>query len=179
MLHILVDNVGEFFDERTNEFITVKPQTLAMEHSLLSLSKWEAKWHKPFLSDDQKTEEEYLDYIRCMTITPNVNPIIYQCLSNKNFEEIRNYIADPHTATVIKKPRSGKGRAVTSELIYYWMTVCNIPIECEKWHLNRLITLVEIASIENSPKKKMGKNDIYRQNRDLNALRRAKYKTRG
>jgi len=183
MLHIDV-NGGEFFNEETNEFIQIKPKTLVMEHSLLSISKWEAKWKKPFLSEEGKrTQDEYLDYIRCMTVTPNVDPLLYTCLSSDNYEQIKKYIDDPHTATTFKSLANNgpnRQRIVTSELIYYWMVAYNIPTEYEKWHLNRLMTLIRICGIENNPKKKkMGRQAIYEQNRELNAARRAKYHTKG
>lgn len=184
MLHISV-NGDDFFNETTQEFITIKPQHLVMEHSLLSLSKWEANWKKPFLTDEKKTPDEYLDYIKCMTITPKVDDLLYKCLSGENFDAIYNYINDPRTATTINRVSNRnrsfrRSRVVTSELIYYWMIANNIPIECEKWHLNRLMILIEICSIENNPKKKkMSRNAILQQNRELNAARRAKYHTKG
>ena len=181
MLQITIDG-GEFFDERTNQFIQVKPRQITLEHSLLSLSKWEAKWKKPFLTDDEKTSEEYLDYIRCMTVTQNVDPLLYNCLSEDNFKQIKEYIHDPHTATTIHsyEPPHGRKRTITSELIYYWMIASNVPTEYEKWHLNRLLTLLRICAIENNPnKKKMTQREILNQNRQLNAARRAKYNTRG
>lgn len=181
MLHIDV-NGGEFFNEETNEFIQVKPRRITMEHSLLSISKWEAIWKKAFLSEEKKTAEENLSYIRCMTVTPNVDPMLYNCLSEKNLEEIKKYIDDPHTATVISslQPTPKKSRKITSELLYAWMIAGNIPPEYEKWHLNRLITLIRVCAIENNPKqKKMGRQAIYRQNSELNAARRAKYHTSG
>ena len=181
MLQITVDG-GEFFDETNQEFIQVKPRQITLEHSLLSLSKWEAIWKKPFLTDEEKTPDEYLDYIRCMTVTQNVNPLLYKCLSKENFDSIKQYIHDPHTATTIydSKPSTRRSRTITSELIYYWMVANNIPTEYEKWHLNRLLTLIRICTIENNPnKKKMSRNSILQQNRQLNAARRAKYNTRG
>lgn len=182
MLQILVDG-NEFFDESKNEFVQVKPIKLTLEHSLLSLSKWEAIWKKPFLTENEdRSPEEYMSYIQCMTVTQNVNPLVYKCLSAKNLEDIKNYINDPHTATKIYSPNTGarRHRIITSEVIYYWMIANNVPTEYEKWHLNRLLTLLRVCSIENNPKgKKMSKTDIYNQNRQLNAARRAKYNTRG
>lgn len=181
MLQIVVDG-NEFFDEVTEEFVKVKSRKLTLEHSLLSLSKWEAKWKKPFLSDKNHSPEEFLDYIRCMTVTQNVDPLLYKCLSRKNLEDIKDYITDSHTATTIysNAPQGGHKRTITSELIYYWMVANNIPSDYEKWHLNRLLTLIRICSIENNPnKKKMSKSAIHNQNRQLNAARRAKYNTRG
>lgn len=180
MLRITVEG-NEFFDENTNEFITVKGRQISLEHSLLSLSKWEAIWKKPFLSKEDKTAEEYLSYIQCMTITPNVDPLLYKCLSSENFNEIKEYIHDPHTATTIYSSGGPTShRTITSELIYYWMIANNIPTEYEKWHLNRLLILIRICAIENNPnKKKMSKQAIFNQNRQLNAARRAKYNTRG
>ena len=185
MLHIKV-NGGEFFSDELQEFITIKSQKLTMEHSLLSLSKWESKWKVPFLSETDKTPEQYLDYIKCMTITSNVDDLVYKCLSGQNFETIRRYINDPYTATTIKirqfpgYPKNMRRQVITSELIYYWMIGNNIPVEFEKWHLNRLMTLIHLCSIKNNPnRKKMSRNEIYQQNSELNRLRRAKYHTKG
>lgn len=181
MLHITIP-AREYYDEDANEFIQVKEQTLTMEHSLISVSKWEAKWKKPFLSKNRKTEEEVLDYLRCMTIGKAPDPIVYRSISKENVDEITAYIDDPMTATTINNlsPKSGRQRVVTSELIYYWMIAQNIPPEYEKWHLNRLMTLIRICSIENNPnKKKMSRAEIARQNKALNAARRAKYGTKG
>lgn len=164
----------ELFDERTNEFISTNDTVLQLEHSLISLSKWESKWHKPFLNNNDKTEEEMIDYIRCMTITQNVDPSVYYGLSQKNILEIKNYMDDPMTATWFsdKSNPKSKQKAVTAELIYYWMITLGVPISLEKWHLNRLLTLIRVCNIENSPKKKMKRNDVLRQNSSLNQIRR-------
>lgn len=178
MLEILVPG-KEYFDEDKNEFIYSKPTKLSLEHSLISLSKWESKWKKPFLSSD-KTIEETIDYIRCMTLTQNVQQEVYTSLSSENIEAVISYIEDPMSATKItRNGRGPRGETITAELVYYWMVTLNIPFECQKWHLNRLLILVELCSIKNQPQKKMSKSEILRQNRELNAARRAKYKTRG
>lgn len=175
----------EFFDERTEEFISIKSQHIVLEHSLLSISKWESKWKKAFLDStlekNKKTEEEMMDYIRCMTVTPNVNPLLYRCLSNENLQAINNYINDPMTATTFSdKGHSTSRTIITSELIYYWMVAYNIPAEYEKWHINRLLTLIRICTIKaNSSNKKMSASEIRNQNAALNAARRAKYHTSG
>lgn len=173
MLKITVKGM-DMFDEKSNEFISTKDTTLQLEHSLISLSKWESKWHKPFLNNDNKTEEEMLDYIRCMTITQNVDQSVYYCLSTENIMAIRNYMDDPMTATWFNDKHNPKSRqkAVTAELIYYWMISLGIPIDRERWHLNRLLTLIRVCNIENAPKKKMRKNDIYKQNASLNQARK-------
>lgn len=179
MLRITVPAI-ELFNEETQEFITKKAQTLQLEHSLLSLSKWESKWHKAFLSKDDKTTEETVDYIRCMTLTQNVDPEVYSRLSSKNIEEINAYISNPMTATYIPKHKSGINReTVTSELIYYWMVALNIPFECQKWHLNRLLTLIEVCNVKSQPPKKMSKREIASRNAALNAARRKKLNTSG
>jgi hypothetical protein len=164
----------ELFDERTNEFISTNDTVLQLEHSLISLSKWESKWHKPFLNNNDKTEEEMIDYIRCMTITQNVDPSVYYGLSQKNILEIKNYMDDPMTATWFsdKSNPKSKQKAVTAELIYYWMITLGVPISLEKWHLNRLLTLIRVCNIENAPKKRMKRNDVLRQNSSLNQIRR-------
>ena len=174
MLPIVVKG-RELFDERTETFIETKDTTLHLEHSLMSLAKWESKWHKPFLDEKtEKTNEEMKDYIRCMTITQNVDPMVYESLTQKNIKEIRDDIDDPMTATWFndKKPTQGRKKPVTAELIYYWMITLEIPFECEKWHLNRLLTLIRVCNIEGSPKSKMSKTDIMKQNAMLNAQRK-------
>lgn len=178
MLLITVDDT-EFFDAQKQEFVYIKRQTLSLEHSLVSLAKWEAKWHKPFLSQEPKTEEELIDYIRCMTITQNVNPLVYAGLTDAHFKMIQNYMDDPMTATTINhRNKSHRREIVTAEVIYYWMIALNIPFECQKWHLNRLLTLVDVVSLKNNPEK-MSKNEILRRNRELNAARRKRLHTKG
>lgn len=178
MLEIIVPG-REFFDEDKNEFVTTKPTKLTLEHSLISLSKWESKWEKPFLSSD-KTVPETIDYIRCMTLTQNVDPLVYNALNNENVQAVIKYIESPMTATKVKSQKHARNsETVTAELIYYWMIALNIPFECQKWHLNKLLTLIEVCSVKNQPQKKMSKSEILRSNRELNAARRAKYKTKG
>lgn len=179
MLTIVVPG-RELFDERTQEFYTIKECVLEMEHSLVSLSKWESKWNKAFLTKDDKTVEETLDYIKCMTLTENVDPLVYSCLTNENIQAINNYISAPMTATTIydeKKPQ-GRGETITSELIYYWMVSLNIPFECQHWHLNRLITLVRVCNVKNAPPEKHSKAELAARTASLNAKRRAKAKGR-
>lgn len=175
----------ELFDSKENRFIDVKAKSITLEHSLISLSKWESKWEKPFLSSDpknKKSSEEMLSYIECMTITPNVSPTTYLALSEKNIESINEYINSPRSATTFggtnKKPSFNR-ETITSELIYYWMVACQIPMECERWHLNRLLTLIKICQIKNEPPKKMSRSEIYARNKALNEARRAKHGSRG
>ena len=178
MLEIIVPG-REFFDEDKNEFVTTKSTKLTLEHSLISLSKWESKWEKPFLSSD-KSVPETIDYIRCMTLTQNVDPLVYNALNNENVQDVVKYIEAPMTATKVKAQKHARNsETVTAELIYYWMIALNIPFECQKWHLNKLLTLIEVCSVKNQPQKKMSRSEILRSNRELNAARRAKYKTKG
>lgn len=172
---------SELYDERKNEFIYLKETTLQLEHSLVSLSKWEARWNKPFLTRDEKTVEESLDYIRCMTITQNVKDEAYYLLTKKQLEIINEYIDEPMTATTFSKMNNkGKNREIiTAEIIYYWMVVLNIPFECQKWHFNRLITLINVCNIKNEPPKKMGRREILNQNRKINMQRRKALNTKG
>lgn len=180
MLEITVPAV-EMFDESKQEFVEAKEQTLQLEHSLVSLSKWESKWHKAFLSKREKTFEETLDYIRCMAITKNVDPSVYYRLSQENVNEINQYILDPMTATYIPEDLgvSGQGDVVTSELIYYWMISLNIPQEYQKWHLNRLLALIKVCNMKNMPAKKINKTDIMRRYTAINEARRKKLHTTG
>ena len=182
MLQITIPAV-EFFDETTSEFIHVmEEQTLQLEHSLVSLSKWESKWNKSFLSHaDKATEEETIDYIKCMTITQHVKPEVYNYLTNDNIRQINEYISAPMTATYFSEDPSKKGgrEVVTAELIYYWMIALNIPFECQKWHLNRLLTLIRVCNIKNAPPKKRSRKDILSRNAQLNAARRQQLNTKG
>ena len=184
MLQIIVPATEyELFDENTYEFINVKTkeQVLQLEHSLISLSKWESKWCKPFLTKEQKTKEETLDYIRCMTLN-SVSPDVYKHLTKENLEDIEKYINSPMTATTVNDGESGSkvgGEQVTSELVYYWMVALNIPFECQKWHLNRLIMLMRVCNVKNKPPRKMSKREIMSRNAALNAKRRQKHNTRG
>jgi hypothetical protein len=177
MLTLVVPET-ELFDEVRNEFIFVKEQKLTLEHSLLSLSKWESKWHKPFLSKKEKTREETLDYLRCMTIN-SVDEEVYACLTPKMIERVDVYIGDSMTATTFSDKKRPSHETITAELIYYWMVALNIPFECQKWHLNRLLTLVEVCSIKNQPPKKMSPRAIMQRNAALNASRRKALHSKG
>lgn len=171
---------SEYYDEVNEEFIIYKEQVLQLEHSLVSISKWESKWCKPFLSRDDKPAEEIIDYVRCMTITQNVAPDVYYRLTENNLTEINKYIDNPMTATTFHDDsRGGNREIITSEIIYYWMVTFNIPFECQKWHLNRLLTLIRVCNIKSNPPKKMSKNEILRRNKELNEARKQSLKTRG
>lgn len=181
MLQITIPAV-EHWDESKEEFVYInKEQTLQLEHSLVSLSKWESKWCKSFFSDTKKTEEETRDYVKCMTLTQNVNPEVYNFLTEENINQINEYISAPMTATTFSSKRGGKGgrERITSELIYYWMVAFNIPFECQKWHLNRLITLIRVCEIKNQPAKKMSKREILSRNAALNSARKQQLNTAG
>lgn len=180
MLQITIPAM-EYYDETKDEFSSTKEQTLQLEHSLVSISKWEAKWHKAFLSKQDKTYEETLDYIRCMTITQNVNPEVYTRLTRANIEQVNEYISAPMTATYFADDKSAKPsrETVTAELIYYWMIALNIPFECQKWNLNRLLTLIRVCNVKNTPPKKRSKKEIMNQNAALNAARRKQLNTKG
>ena len=174
----------ELYDEETNTFRSTKSQTLQLEHSLVSLSKWESKWCKPFLTQEEKTLEETIDYIKCMTITQNVNPDVYTNLlaDKESVRSINAYIDAPMTATTFssnKQSGGGKKEITTSELIYYWMISFNIPMECQKWHLNKLLTLIRVCDVKNTPPKKMNKKDIINQYASLNAARRQQMNSKG
>ncbi len=180
MLRIIVP-AAELWDEINEEFIYKDEQALQLEHSLVSLSKWESKWCKPFLSKDEKTMEETIDYIRCMTLTQNVKPDVYECLSSENIQQVNKYIQAPMTATWFNDMGTGKRNSeqITSELIYYWMIALNIPFECQKWHLNRLFTLIRVCNIKNQPPKKRSRREIMSRNAALNAARCKQLNTSG
>jgi len=171
----------EFFDENKQEFVNVKEDILQLEHSLVSLSKWESKWCKPFLGKDKKTTEETIDYIRCMTITQNISPDAYNNIPDKIFAQITEYINAPMTATwFTEHPGAPRNReVVTAELIYYWMIAQNIPMECQKWHLNRLLTLIKVCGLKNTPPRKMGRKEMLANRRALNEARRNQINSKG
>lgn len=179
MLQITIPAMNDLWDERNQQFLSIKETTIQLEHSLLSISKWESKWNKSFINTKDKTEEELIDYIKCMTITKNVDPNIYVCLTAENIQEIVNYINAPMTATTIRDTGKSNHEIVTSELIYYWMISLNIPVKFEKWHLNRLITLIRVCSIKNQPAKKMSRGEIMQRNAELNAARKKRWNTKG
>lgn len=172
----------EFFDNKTQTFIYTKKQTLQLEHSLVSLYKWESKWKKPFLKKDYKmTNEEARDYIRCMTITQNVDPLVYKAITNDIVDKVNKYIEDPMTATWFKEEKNRKvnREIVTAEVIYYWMIALNIPFKCEKWHLNKLLTLIRVCNAKNAPVKKTNGKEWASERRAINAARRKKLNTKG
>ncbi len=153
---------------------------MQLEHSLVSISKWESKWHKPFLSKTPKTDAEVLDYIKCMTITQNVNPNTYLGLTSSEIDKVNAYIENPMTATTISDRRTkSRGEIVTSELIYHWMIALGIPFECQKWHLNRLLTLIRVCEIKSRKPRKRSQQEIIRDNIALNAANRKRFNTRG
>lgn len=179
MLTIVIPE-AELFDQENNEFITIKEQTLVMEHSLVSVAKWESKWKKSFLNSKDKTWEENIDYYRCMTITKNVNPIVYKNITKSVANQIQAYIDDSMTATTFhNQENTGRREIITAEIIYYWMVSYNIPFECQKWHLNRLLALINVCGIKASPEKKMSKEAIYAQNRELNRIRKQRLHSKG
>ena len=171
------------YDPESEEFIHAKPQTITIEHSLVSVHKWESRWKVPFLEKVEKTPAQVLDYIKCMTITQNVDPNLYYFLTDENVKDIMSYVSDPMTATTFRDDKRGNSggpkERITAELIYYWMISYQIPMECQKWHLEQLMTLIKIFDIKNTPAKKMGKGEIYSRNRALNAANRARFHSKG
>lgn len=171
----------EYYNEETETFETVGDIELELEHSLFSLSKWESKFKKPFLTSEKKTIDEIIYYIEVMIISPN-NPLdIFLRLSQEDIGKINEYIESTESATTFGSmpERKGRGEIITSELIYYWMVAFQIPFECEYWHLNRLFALVRICNIKNSKPKRMSRSEIAHRNHELNAARRAQYNTSG
>lgn len=181
MLEITIPAI-EYYDSEKDEFVSPvkKPVTLRLEHSLVSLQKWESKWHKPFLGDEEKTKEETLDYVRFMCTTPNIDPDIYEYIPMSEMKRISDYISDPMTATWFNESKSqgirpGKKEVITAEIVYYWMVALGIPSEYRKWHLNQLLTLIRVINIKNTPPKKRSKKDTLAEYSRINAARRAKY----
>ena len=183
MLQVIVPG-REFYNSKTKEFIHEKDTALNLEHSLISLSKWESQYKKPFLGNGTKTIEETVGYIKCMTLNPTVDPEVYRRLTDDVVKQVEEYIHDPMTATWIteQKEAGGRSQIVTSELIYYWMISLGIPFECQKWHLNRLLTLIRVCSAKNKQlkkPKKMSQREIAERNMAINAARRKELNSRG
>jgi hypothetical protein len=180
MLRITIPPI-ELFDDANKIFINTKECHLQLEHSLVSIAKWESKWQKPFLTTKNKTREETLDYIRCMTVNEQVCVVDYNLIPKDVMDRITDYIDAPMTATTFtqtdQKPTNKQ--VVTAEIIYYWMITFNVPFECQKWHLNRLLTLINVCSINSQPKKKMSRREAANKQKALNEARRAQYKTSG
>ncbi|MFA6837200.1 MAG: hypothetical protein WCR04_12465 [Fibrobacteraceae bacterium] len=179
MLEITVP-ADEIYLPKENKFVAVKSCTLTLEHSLISIAKWEAKWHMPYLNAKKRTSMQELDYIRCMVVGPIKNDYVFSVLTPKNIAQIRAYMEDSMTATTFSKsPHSSSREVVTAETLYCRMFANNIPMECQKWHLNRLLTLIRVCDAKNGPRSKMSKRQTATYYAEQNALRRAKYNSRG
>lgn len=179
MLKIVVPK-KELWDENRNEFIQIESETtLEIEHSLVSLQEWEMKWHKPFLSKDQKTNEETLDYIRCMTLN-DVPSEVYSALTSNEITAIKEYINDSHTATTFSAiNKKANNEVITAEIIYYWMIAFNIPPEYRYWHLNSLLTLIQVCNVKQEKPKKMSRSELARRNTAINEARKARLHSKG
>lgn len=181
MLLITIPALEQWDDEK-QEFVYTKKQELRLEHSLVSLAKWESKWCKPFLGKEQKTYDQTIDYIKFMTLTQNVPDDVYQRITKENIDQVNQYIDAPMTATWFsdkKTARQASREQITAEIVYYWMVALNIPFECEKWHLNRLLTLIRVCEIKSQPQKKMSKKELLSRNAALNAVRRKQFNKKG
>ena len=179
-LTLIIPKTDDLWDPVKEEFVTQPAVTLHLEHSLMSVSKWEAKYHRPFLyRQDKKSSEEMLDYIRMMTFSSKVDDSVYYRITQEQYDQISAYIEDPMTASTVRETGSPSREIITSELIYYWMISLNIPFECQKWHLNRLIMLIRVCSAKNAKPRKMSKGERRRRNSALNAARRAQLHSRG
>lgn len=181
MLTINVPDSAVLWDEVNEEFVLPKCSKLHLEHSLISISNWESKWHKRFFDKAEKTDEETISYIQCMCLDEDVDPRIFYNLTRENYEEINAYLGDPMSATTLpKQTGTGRQEPLSSELIYYYMFACGIPEECAHWHIARLVNLIGIYGVKNSPKKKsQSKASLSRHYRELNEARRKKYNSKG
>lgn len=170
------------WDEKKEEFILLKPAEFEIEHSLSAVKKWESKYKKPFFGREEKTIEDILNYIRCMTLTRGVDPDVYNYIPQENLKEILEYIGDSMTASWFSKTpeeKGGKREIVTAELVYYWMITLQIPLECENWHLNQLFTLIRVFAVKNGKNNKMNKKDAAAYREAINQANRARFKSKG
>ena len=187
MLSIIIPAYEEEdWDSEKEEFVYRKlghDYELKLEHSLLSLHKWEQRWHKPFLSTTEKTEEEAMDYIRCMVVNQKVPEEVYHRLSEQNMAQIQEYIKNPMTAVPSEKEKGrGRRRIITAENIYSWMISLNIPPEYAKWHLESLLTLIRVCEKDNAPpekRKKHSQKELINKYAAINAANRKKYNSKG
>lgn len=172
----------EFLNENTNEFIyiDVKETTLSLEHSLISIRKWEEKWKKAFLEQEELSVEESRDYVRCMTLNSKVDNKIYNYIPDTVMVKIVEYMRDPMSATVISvvKPETKK-EVVTAEVVYAWLVNLGIPFEVEKWHINKLLKLIQVLNIKNGTNKPLDAKTAAAQRRAINKVNRAKYHSKG
>ena len=183
MLHLVIPK-QELWDPIREKFVSIEGAEFDLEHSLFSVSKWESKWHTPFHDDrKKKTAEQNIDYVRCMCVTEGIEPKVFNYLSEKNVKDIIDYIGDSNTATWFNEgqnKKTGRKEIITAEIIYYWMTVYNVPESYQMWHLNKLMTLLRVCAEKNNPdKKKTNSGQLAAQRRALVAARRKKYNTRG
>lgn len=182
MLTVHIPDV-ELFNNATGEFSYAKGGTLTLEHSLVAVHEWESKWKKPYLSQKKKTREESVDYIRCMIVEGHVDDEALRAIPNDVMTTVDNYIHDPMTATIIhsegQSSNSSNGTFTTAEIIYWQMTVLNIPIVFETRHLNKLLTLIKICSIKNGKPKMLSKQERYERNRKINEQNKKRYNTKG
>lgn len=170
----------DYYDDRSNEFVMTSAVELELEHSLASLSKWESKWEIPYFSDEAKSDEQVLDYIRCMVTNTEVDISVIMRMENEDLIRVKEHIEAKMTATWFSgQKQSGPAPVVTNEVIYYWMVENGIPFECENWHLNRLLTLIKVCGEKRKPEKKMSSSEIADRNRRLNEERLKKYNTTG
>lgn len=176
----------KFLNESNNEIINVNVDKtiIQLEHSLISLKKWEQKWHKPFLGEEDKTHSELLDYIRCMTLNHGIKEDVYNWIPSDLFNKVVEYIKDPMTATWFSGnnligAQKKQNEIITAEIIYYWMIALSIPVEFQKWHLNQLLTLIKVVNIKNSKPEKKDSATAARERAALNKLRREQYNSRG
>jgi hypothetical protein len=180
MLRLEIELVPEQWDEAKEEFIPPVTTTIELEHSLVSLSKWESKYCRPFIMKEEKTSDEALDYIKFMTLTPDVDPSVYEHLSERNIKAINEYIDAPMTATTVPNTNTGGNReTVTAELVYYWMIALGIPPQYDEWHLNKLLTLIKVCSFKNQPNKKISAQEAYSRNKAINEANKKKFNTKG
>lgn len=183
MLRLLIEG-RELFNDKTQEFITSEPIVLELEHSLISLSKWESKHHRPFLGAGEKTAEEIKSYIDCMIISDEQPENYHDQMTQKEYDAVNDYIGSPQSGTTFhnlaKTAGGNRGETISAELIYYWLTAFQIPFQpAENWHLNRLFNLLRIASLKNTKQKPMPKAEQAAMNRSLNERRLAELKTKG
>lgn len=180
MLKLQIEG-AEYWDEEREEFVSSPGGTLLLEHSLRSIAEWESKWKKPYLEQRDMTPEELIDYIRCMTVGPEKDMLLYQSLTFDQLVQIKDYINDPMTATTFRKDENApRNRSITTaEILYYEMSELNIPYSCDRWHLNRLMTLIRVCAIKRAPRKKGGKKNAAQNRKNLNRQRREQYGTSG
>lgn len=113
-------------------------------------------------------------------------PLDRDCMTEEVMEVLKNYLQSQPTATKFatygdsqNESNLSSGKTYTAEEFYAMMFEAGIPLEFENRNFERLLILLRVMGSKHSKPKKMSKEEIYKQNRELNAKRRQQLKSKG